>query len=65
MLKMTGVKLEVTSDLDIYQFTEKDMGGVISYIAKRYSLANSKYMKSQDDSKPSNYVTHLEGNNLY
>lgn len=46
MLKMTGVKLEVTSDLDIYQFTEKDMGGVISYIAKRYSLANSKYMKS-------------------
>ena len=28
-----------------------------SYIAKRHSKANNKYMKSYDDSKPNKYVT--------
>ena len=37
MLKMTGIELELTSDIDKHLFTEKGMRGVISYIAKRYS----------------------------
>ena len=45
MLKMTGVKLEKIFDIDIYLFIEKGLRGRISYIAKRYAKANSKYMK--------------------
>ena len=48
MLKMTGVKLEKISDIDKYLFIEKGLRGGISYIAKRYSEANNKYMKNYD-----------------
>ena len=35
MLKMTGIELELISDLDIHLFIEKGARGGISYIAKR------------------------------
>ena len=44
MLKMTRIELELISDLDMYLFIEKGMRGDISYIAKRFSKANNKYM---------------------
>ena len=37
MLKMTGVKLEKISDINLHFFIVKGMRGGISYIAKRYS----------------------------
>ena len=52
MLKMTGVKLEKMFDIDMYLFIEKGRRGGISYIAKRYSEANNKYMKNYDQTKP-------------
>ena len=42
MLKMTDVKLEKISDIDMYLFIEKGLRGRISYIAKRYAKANNK-----------------------
>ena len=44
MLKMTGVKLEKISKVDMYLFTEKGLREGISYIAKRYAKANNNYM---------------------
>ena len=44
MLKMTGIELELISDTDMYLFVEERMRGGISYIAKRHSKANKKYM---------------------
>ena len=41
------------------------MRGGSSYIAKRFSKANNKYMQSYDDKKPSRYITYLDTNNLY
>ena len=35
MPKMTGIELELISDIDMYFFIEKGMRGGISYIAKR------------------------------
>ena len=65
MLKMTGVKTEKISNIDTYLFTEKGLRGGISYIAKRYSKVNNKYMKNYDLIKPSKYIEYLDKNNLY
>ena len=51
MLKMTEVVLESISNIYMYLFVEKGMRGGISYIAKRFSEANNKYMQSYDDKK--------------
>ena len=46
MLKLTGIELELISDIDMFLFIEKGMRGGISYIAKRHSKANNNYMQS-------------------
>ena len=48
MLKISGVKLEKISDIDIYLFIEKEMRGGISYITRIYAKANKKSMKNYD-----------------
>ena len=48
MLKMTEIELKKISDIDKYLFIEKGLRGGISYIAKRYSKANNKYMKNYE-----------------
>ena len=65
MLKMTGIELEKISEIDMYLFIEKGLRGRISYIDKRYSEANNKYMKNYDPTKPSKYIEYLDKNNLY
>ena len=65
MLKMSGVILEKMSHSDMYLFIEKGLRGGISYIAKRYNEANSKYMKNYDPTKLSKYIEYLDKNNLY
>ena len=65
MLKMTGIELELTSDIDMYLFVEKGMRGSISYIAKGYSKTNNKYIQFFDDKKLSKFIMYLGENNLY
>ena len=54
MLKMTGLKLELISNIDMHLFTEKGMRDGISYISKRYSKVDKK--KS---------IMYWDANNLY
>ena len=53
MLKMTGIKLKLMSDVDQFQFIEKGMSGGISYIANRYGGANTKYMSNHNPEEAS------------
>ena len=52
MLKMTGIELKTNSEIDMYLFIEKGLRGGISYICKKYSEANNKYVKNYDPTKP-------------
>ena len=65
MLKLTGVKLQKISDINMYLFIDKLLRGGISFIAKRYVEANNKYMKDYDPKKPLTFITYLDINNLY
>ena len=65
MLKMTNIKLELMTDIDMFQFIEKGMRGGISYISHRHSKANNKYMSNYNPKKPSKHIVYLDANNLY
>ena len=65
MLKMTGIKLELISDIDQYSFIEKGLRGGISYICKRFSKASNKHMKNCEPTKESKFIMVLDEINLY
>ena len=61
-LKVTEVKLELLSDMDMLLMVVKGIRGGVSMISNR----NNKYMvKSFKDIEPSKYMTYLDANNLY
>ena len=65
MLKITGIKLELISDIEKYLFIEQGLRGGISYICKRFSEGNNKYMKNYDPTKERKFIVSLDANNLY
>ena len=65
-LKLTEIKLELLSDLEMLLMFEKGVRGGVSMISTRHGQANNKYMGEKfDETKPSKYITYLDANNLY
>ena len=62
---MTEIELELILDIKMHNFLEKGIRGGISYIAKRYSKANNKYMADYDSREESKFIIYLDANNLY
>ena len=65
MLKMTDRELKEISNIDKHLFIEKGLRGGISYISKRYTKANNKYINDYDPKKESTFIRYLDRNNLY
>ena len=70
MLKMTGIELELISDINVHLFIEKRMRGGISFIGKRRSKANNIYIENYDSSECSSieesvFIMYLDANNLH
>ena len=66
MLKSTGVKLELLSNIDMLLFCEKAIRGGLNGIGeKRIMKANNKYLSDFYQSTPSIYGLFLNVVNLY
>ena len=65
MLKTSEINSDLISDIDMHLFIEKGMRGGISYISKRHSKLNNKYMWSYDSNEKSKFIICLDANNLY
>ena len=65
MLKMSGVTIELITDVSAYLMVESAVRGGISTISHRFSRANNKMIPDYDESKPTSYIVYLDMVNLY
>ena len=64
-LKITGVKLELLTDIKMLLLFEKGNRGRISRISNRFARANNKYMgENFDKNLPSKFIIYLDAKNL-
>ena len=64
-LKLTKVKLELLTDIDMLLMFEKGTRGGISQAILKYAKANNKYMKVYNKNVMSSYLQYIDANNLY
>ena len=64
-LKITGVKLEFLSHVDMLLMFEKGIRGGISAICNRYGKVNKIIHGNFNPKEPTKFIAYLDANNLY
>ena len=65
-LKITKIKLQLLSDVDMLLMIEEGIRGGVSMVSKRFAKANNKYMGVKFIQKNiSRFIQYLDANNLY
>ena len=64
-LKMTGVELQLLTDMDMLLMFEERIRGGVCQATYQYAKANNKYMTNYDEYKESSHLQYLDANNLY
>ena len=49
----------------MFLFYEKGIGSKVSYISKKFSKSNNKYLKLYDPKQESEHIIYLDTNELY
>ena len=65
VLKLTGVKLQLVDDPDMYLMVESGIRDGVSMITKKHTVTNNPLIEDFDASKPTNYLMYLDVNNLF
>src|ERR1044072_6432774 len=66
MLKYTGAKIELITDMTMYDFVEKAKRGGIAMAGHRHFKANNPKMgKAFNPSKPTSWISYVDATNLY
>ena len=64
-LKITGIKLELITDINMLLMIESGMRGGVCHVVRSYAEANNKYMDNYDENKEFSFLPYLDANNLY
>lgn len=66
MLKMTKVKLELLTDVNMHIYLEHGTRGGVAQVPNRYAIANNPLIPQQyDASRPNSFIFYVDCNNLY
>ena len=65
MLKMTKVKLELLTDIDMVLIVENSTRGGLTQAVRKYGVANNKYLPDYGKTQISSYLQYLDANILY
>ena len=64
-LRSSGVKLELLTDVDMYNFFEASVRGGFSSIVHRYVKANNPRLSNYDPNVETSFLLYLDFNSLY
>ncbi|GBM44867.1 hypothetical protein AVEN_157095-1 [Araneus ventricosus] len=64
-LRMTNVKLELLTDIDMHLFVEKGIRGGVAIISHRFASTNNPHLPNYDPTSPNSFIMYWEANNLY
>ncbi|XP_071650745.1 uncharacterized protein [Temnothorax longispinosus] len=65
MLRYTGVRFELLTDIDMVLFVERGIRGGLSQCSLRYARSNNRHVPTYDSSQPTTYLMYYDVNNLY
>ena len=66
MLLKTNIIIKPIRDQEMYEMIERGLRGGMCQVSRKEAKANNKHMgEDYDETKPSNYITYLDANNLY